>query len=170
MYVSNNSYPEGWWCEDNNVVFRSVCRQRLGEHVPTAMDTRATMQVLWKYSVFLRWPCRGITSTGQGQSLGSWQLAVVRCHLKISLWPEDKEVGVRWPPASELVKELQFSHCELLLLEDGSWGTGKVREPRVRRCPPLKAVTRQRLVDTNILRTLVCAWQWSVKCSYELCV
>jgi hypothetical protein len=27
---------------------------------------------------------------------------------------------------------LQLSHCELLLLEAGSWGTGTVREPRVR--------------------------------------
>jgi hypothetical protein len=33
---------------------------------------------------------------------------------------EDKEVGVRWPPAWELVRELQFSGCELLLLEAGS--------------------------------------------------
>jgi hypothetical protein len=33
---------------------------------------------------------------------------------------------------SELVRELQFSHCGLLLLEAGSWGMGIVWEPRVR--------------------------------------
>jgi hypothetical protein len=32
----------------------------------------------------------------------------------------------------ELVRELQFSRCELLLLEAGSRGTGIVQEPRVR--------------------------------------
>jgi hypothetical protein len=32
---------------------------------------------------------------------------------------------------SDLVRELQFSRCELLLLEAGSSGTGTVREPRV---------------------------------------
>jgi hypothetical protein len=30
----------------------------------------------------------------------------------------------------ELVGEMQFSHCELLVLEAGSWGKGIVREPR----------------------------------------
>jgi hypothetical protein len=35
--------------------------------------------------------------------------------------------------SSQLVRGLlQFGRCELLLLEDGSWGTGIVREPRVR--------------------------------------
>jgi hypothetical protein len=33
---------------------------------------------------------------------------------------------------SELVRELKFSHCELLLLEVSSWGMGIVWEPRVR--------------------------------------
>jgi hypothetical protein len=32
----------------------------------------------------------------------------------------------------ELVRELQFSRCELSLLEAGSWGTGIFREPRGR--------------------------------------
>jgi hypothetical protein len=36
---------------------------------------------------------------------------------------------VSWWGVREL---LQFSHCELLLLEADSWGTGLVREPRVR--------------------------------------
>jgi hypothetical protein len=53
---------------------------------------------------------------------------------------------MRWPPAwelvqcrevkswlvSELVRELQFSRCEMLLVETGSGVTGIVREPRVR--------------------------------------
>jgi hypothetical protein len=85
---------------------------------------------------------------------------------------------VRWPPVWELVIELLRFIRELLLLEAGSRSTGIVREPKVRGTsplfthnrsgmvavlgpfealpyyiqgerPPLKAVTRQRLVEAN---------------------
>jgi hypothetical protein len=66
---------------------------------------------------FLRRPCRDVISGT------SWELQYCLS--------EDKEVGVRWPPAwesvewNELVGEsvrelLRFSRCELLLLETGS--------------------------------------------------
>jgi hypothetical protein len=38
--------------------------------------------------------------------------------------------GVKW--IGEQSRLLQFSECELLLLETGSWGTGIIWEPRVR--------------------------------------
>jgi hypothetical protein len=55
-----------------------------------------------------------------------------------------------------LVRELQFSRCEPLLLEAGSCVTGIVREPRVRRTSALgnryQATTSE---GCNRLRTLV---------------
>jgi hypothetical protein len=45
--------------------------------------------------------------------------------------------------SSPLVKGLlQFSRCELLLLEGGSQGTGIDWEPRIRETPTIEAVTR----------------------------
>jgi hypothetical protein len=57
---------------------------------------------------------------------------------------------------SELVTGLLwFSHCELLLLEAGSWGLGEFGKPQDRECPPLEAATKH--------------WQW--RCDYgRLCV
>jgi hypothetical protein len=46
------------------------------------------------------------------------------------------------------VTESQFSSCELLLLDAGSWGTGIVKEARLRGKSAVKATTRQRLVKT----------------------
>jgi hypothetical protein len=45
--------------------------------------------------------------------------------------------------SEELVRELQFSRCELLLLEAGNRGTGIFREPKVRGTSAIGAVTRQ---------------------------
>jgi hypothetical protein len=51
-----------------------------------------------------------------------------------------------------------FSPCEPLLLEAGSWGTGIVREPRVRGTSAVEAVTRKRMVKTQQAgKSLVCA-------------
>jgi hypothetical protein len=65
----------------------------------------------------------------------------------------------------ELVRELQFSPCELLLLETGSWGTGMIREPRVKQT---SAVGRRYQATTsgncNRLRTLVCV---TMNCKVE---
>jgi hypothetical protein len=44
---------------------RTVCGQRLGNHVPGATDTNATIEEL----CFLCGPCRDVISKGQGQSL-----------------------------------------------------------------------------------------------------
>jgi hypothetical protein len=58
-----------------------------------------------------------------------------------------------------------------LLLEAGSWGTGIDREPRERGTSAVGSryqPTASR--DCNRLRTLVCVWQWPVKCSHESCV
>jgi hypothetical protein len=63
---------------------------------------------------------------------------------------------VRWPPAWELAKELQFSRCELLLLEAGSRDTVIVREPTVR--GTFAVGSRYQATasgDCNRLRTLV---------------
>jgi hypothetical protein len=49
----------------------------------------------------------------------------------------------------EPVRELQFSRCELMLLEAGSRGKGIVREHRVRGTSAVGTVTRQRLVTTQ---------------------
>jgi hypothetical protein len=64
---------------------------------------------------------------------------------------------VRWPPAWEFFRELQFGPCELLLLETGSGSTGIVREPRVRRTSAVgNRYQTTANGDCNILRTLVC--------------
>jgi hypothetical protein len=53
---------------------------------------------------------------------------------------------------------LRFSRCELLLLEAGSGGRGQSGIPEEEERPPLKAVTRQRLVKTQMAeKTEVCA-------------
>jgi hypothetical protein len=68
-------------------------------------------------------------------------------------------VRIKW---SEAVGEwviglLWFSSCELLVLEAGSWGTVSAQKQEGER-PPLKAATKQRLVETKRLRTLVRVW------------
>jgi hypothetical protein len=56
-------------------------------------------------------------------------------------------LGVEW---SELVWGLlEFSRCEVLLWETGSWGLGQFKIPEEWERPPLGAVTRQRLVKTQ---------------------
>jgi hypothetical protein len=89
----------------------------------------------------------------------------VSCQLKVSLW---RLGGWCEMAASLVVRELQFSNCEPLLLEAGNWGTGLVREPRIR--GTFAVWCRYQATasgDGNRLRTLVCAWQWSVSCSHE---
>jgi hypothetical protein len=50
---------------------------------------------------------------------------------------------------SELIRGLlQFSFWEPLLLEAGSWGRGEFGNPEKGECPPLKAATKQWLVET----------------------
>jgi hypothetical protein len=57
-------------------------------------------------------------------------------HWAVSEWVSSVQLSTEeW---SELVDEwvrglLRYSPCELLLLESGTWGTGIIREPRVRR-------------------------------------
>jgi hypothetical protein len=55
---------------------------------------------------------------------------------------------VTWLPAWELVRELQFSYCEPLLLEAGSWSKEIIQTPREREHLQLEAITRQWLVET----------------------
>jgi hypothetical protein len=43
---------------------------------------------------------------------------------------------------------LRFSHCELLLLEDGSKGRGQLGNWEEGERPPLEAATEQQLVKT----------------------
>jgi hypothetical protein len=43
---------------------------------------------------------------------------------------------------------MQFSRCEPLLLEADSWGQGNFGNQEEGERPPLKAVTKQRLVKT----------------------
>jgi hypothetical protein len=39
---------------------------------------------------------------------GGWWVKEFSCQLKVGLWREDVEVGVKWPPDCELVRKLQF--------------------------------------------------------------
>jgi hypothetical protein len=64
---------------------------------------------------------------------------------------------VRWPSAWELVRELQFSRCEPLLLEAGSCGRGVILKPRVRVMSAVRSHYRAMASrDCNRLRKLVC--------------
>jgi hypothetical protein len=45
------------------------------------------------------------------------------------------------------VRELQFTHCELLLIEAGSLSMGTVWEPKIRGMSTTEAITRQRLLE-----------------------
>jgi hypothetical protein len=61
---------------------------------------------------------------------------------------------------SELVRALlQFSPCERLLLEAGRWGTGIIREPRVRGISavgsPYQATTGEHIDWEDLVRALV---------------
>jgi hypothetical protein len=50
---------------------------------------------------------------------------------------------VSWLESSQLVRGLvQFSRCELLLLDTGSWGMGIVREPSVRGKSAVETTTK----------------------------
>jgi hypothetical protein len=63
---------------------------------------------------------------------------------------------------------LQFS-CEPKLLASGSWGKGIVRQPRVRGMFAVGSCYQATASgDCNRLRTLVCVWQWFVKCNNGL--
>jgi hypothetical protein len=60
----------------------------------------------------------------------------------------------------ELVKELRFSSCELLLLEAGGWGTGIVREPQGKGTSAVgsryQTTTGEDTADSeNLVRTVV---------------
>jgi hypothetical protein len=75
---------------------------------------------------------------------------VPRCYMQ-DKWSAVNLVGW-W--VSELVRgQLGLSHCELLLLEAGSWGWGPFGNPEER--PPLEAATKQQLVET-VTRVCVC--------------
>jgi hypothetical protein len=50
---------------------------------------------------------------------------------------------------------LGFSHCELLLLEAGSWGLGEFGIPEEGERLPLEAATKQQLVKV---------WLWTLVC------
>jgi hypothetical protein len=72
------------------------------------------------------------------------------------------EQSARWLP--------QFSRCEALLLEFGSWVTGIVLEPRVRGTSAVRSRCKATAsADSNILRTLVCMChcrtEWCIKLS-----
>jgi hypothetical protein len=68
---------------------------------------------------------------------------------------------------SWLVKELLFSSCcEKLVAEAGDI-SGTLRKVNVSRWSRYQATASG---DCNKLRTLLCVWQWFVKCSYESCV
>jgi hypothetical protein len=59
--------------------------------------------------------------------------------------------------ASLGVREPHFSPCESLLLEAGSWGTGIVRESRLRRTFTVRSRYQATSSgDCNRLRTPVC--------------
>jgi hypothetical protein len=45
---------------------------------------------------------------------------------------------------------LEFSRCQLLLLEAGSWGQGQFGNPEDGECPRLKAATKQRQEDVTV--------------------
>jgi hypothetical protein len=72
--------------------------------------------------------------------LSSIQL-VSAVHLSTVQWNELVQQAVRGL--------LQFSCHEPFLLDTSSWGTGIVREPRVRELPPWEAVIEQWLVKTQ---------------------
>jgi hypothetical protein len=79
---------------------------------------------------------------------------------------------VRWPPtwvqgSKELVREVQFSHCELLLLDAGSCGMGLVREPIVRVTYTVGSRYQATTEDTADGKDLACT---VVKCSVCVCV
>jgi hypothetical protein len=90
---------------------------------------------------------------------------LVSCKSAQLIGGEEKTERLVWDghqPGS-LSRELQFSRCELLLLEAGSWGTGIVREPKVR--GTAAAGSRYQATDNrdcNRLKALVCVWQWFV--------
>jgi hypothetical protein len=72
--------------------------------------------------------------------LGSGQHSRMEVLLEVvfPLWPAQRlyhvtdQGGVKWVGWWAVRGLLQFSYCEPLLLEAGSWGTGIVWEPRVR--------------------------------------
>jgi hypothetical protein len=53
---------------------------------------RDTIQLQWKRGCFLCGLCQGVKK----KTIGAMQFS---CQLKVSLWREDQEVGVKWPPA-----------------------------------------------------------------------
>jgi hypothetical protein len=100
--------------------------------------------------------------------VAGWWVREFSCHLKDSLWREDKEVGVKWPPAwdplSWVVSSVDRSSAQAAVT---TWAWEAEESLSV------EAVARKRRVETNRLWTLICICQWSVKfvkCSSEWCI
>jgi hypothetical protein len=94
----------------------------------------------------------------------------VRIQLKVSLWREDQEVDVKWPPTWDPIgwvvswEDLYTWVCKKEILYVIS---GVCNSMRLLIVPMLKSVVRERLMETNRLRTLVRVCQWLVKCCCE---
>jgi hypothetical protein len=79
---------------------------------------------------------------------------------------------------ADLLRELQFSRSESLLLEDGSWGRGHFGIPEVEERPPLEAVIRQRLeciadwedLMRVVVNCRVCEWCNSYLKLWVVCI
>jgi hypothetical protein len=114
-----------------------VGMQRRAKHAST------TIQGL----CFLRGPCQrvvfktiGVTVQLSEVTWSSW-LVSERVQLKVSLWREDWEVGVKWSPAWDLVS------CQLTVDKFCTGGCDKRTWARkAEKSPLLLAVTRQRLL------------------------
>jgi hypothetical protein len=83
---------------------------------------------------FLCYLCGNLISRTSEESLKSW---LVSWWVSVMLW---------------------LGHCDLLLLEAGSWGQGQFGNPEEGECPPLKISTKQQLVETlQTQNTSLCA-------------
>jgi hypothetical protein len=89
---------------------RATARQLLGKRVPAATDTHATVDVFLVYdngnggswgTFIIRVSPVPETEICQQFSWVKWrkQLVCEWVQMKVRLWREDQEVGVKWPPS-----------------------------------------------------------------------
>jgi hypothetical protein len=128
--------------------------------------TMGTVFSMWRgykqESVTLRFSCWLKLAAVQLSEV-RWSSWLVRVQLRVSLWREGYEIGVKWPPAWDPVTWVVSWEAVLqgrLWQEDlsaGSWRISIVRS----RCYETASG------DCDRLRTLACVFQWSVNCSSE---
>jgi hypothetical protein len=160
------------WCVCNSCMGLSMCTwdwrkfQAVVRRLPRPSDSKTLQHV----DLLL---CNGPYTCNRNTSCLQWCHTVVKEMLQTvfyvgpTLWLCDLTGWLQW---SELVGEqsvrglLQFSRCELLLLEAGSWSTEIAQKLRVKGRYNIKkhshATARW---DCNRLRTLICVWQQFVK-------